>query len=365
MEGLIVLPSGPSLANDEAMKNIWPDLKRAAFELTFAKKSARSVLLRFHGDADGIAGAFAISAVLRVKSFQQNSAIYSVRDALRDISLIGQENAPMVILLDFGSSDDCTEALDLLAAGGIDYLVVDHHPYTQKDNGRIINPFKFGENASKYTAGVLSCEIAIACGLEQEKALSLAKIACSGDKSDVVHNDDEDAKKAMVLDFLASHISFGNNLEFYKNVMEKDELFRSILEQATESIESAAEKAIGRSKHIAIKELNVYYFPLEGIVKRGEWPPSSKVTTRVYDKLGPKGALICIGYTERSIIIRINDGGIALGYSANELARMMRESMEDFVEGGGGHAKAGAIRVKEGFAKDVLNELIRKVTSNG
>jgi RecJ-like exonuclease len=85
----------------------------------------------------------------------------------------------------------------------------------------------------------------------------------------------------------------------------------------------------------------------------------------VYDKLlaGSGKAMVCIGYTERSLIIRLNDAAAGLGLSANNLAGTIAGSMADFVEGGGGHVKAGAIKVKPGFAKEVLNELVKAVSA--
>ncbi len=354
------------LPDDLVMTALWPQLKEAAQGLAVADRLHRSVLLRFHGDADGICGAFALTSVLHCKAFQQNSAVYSVRDALRDISLIGQENRPFIILLDFGSSDPCNEGLELLRAANIQYIVIDHHPLGKKPPEKTISPFQVSEKASKYTAGYLACEIGCAIGLDRERAFELAKIACAGDKSDILPIVKEDVQKAMVLDYLASHVSFGNNLDFYKSVMANPELFASIAQQAEESIEEAAQKAMEGMKSNKTPKLETFIFSLGRVVKRGEWPPSSKVTTRIYDKIrnGPEGhgkAIICLGYTERSIIMRISDEAVALGFSANTLAQRMKDSMADFVDGGGGHVKAGAIKVKVGFVKEVLNELSREI----
>ncbi len=360
------IPQEPALVKDEAMRKMWPALGSAALELIIAKKLGRSVMLRFHGDADGICGAFAITSVLPCKAFQQNSAIYTVKDALRDIQAIGQESRPLIVLLDFGSADGCAEGLELLRAGGIDCIIIDHHPFSRKDDARIVNPFSVSDNASKYTAGYLACEVAAVCGLDLAKAEELAKVACSGDKSDIIPNGPEDAKKAMVLDFLASHVSFGNNLDFYKKVMEKDELFSSIAQQADDSIRDAAAKAMSKMKTSEAGPLTIITFPLEGIVVKGEWPPSSKITTRVYDIMradSPDKPILCIGYTERSIILRLTESAASLGLSANDLAERVKKSMADFVDGGGGHVKAGAVRAKDGFVKEVVNEIIREASA--
>jgi RecJ-like exonuclease len=361
----VSVPAAPPLFDDEVTTKLWPSMKEAALTLVCAKKLGRAVLLRFHGDADGICGAFAMTSVIACRAFQQNSAIYSVRDALRDLSAIGQENRPLIVLLDFGSSDASVEGLGFLKAAGVETLIIDHHPPGKSGIAPNVSPFLVADDVSRYTAGYLACEIAVACGLPKERGMELARVACSGDKSDILASNESDSKKALVLDFLASHVSFGNNLDFYRNVMAKDELFRSIMQQADESIEDAAEKAMARAKKQQGGQLEIVSFPLEALVKKGEWPSSSKITTRVYDKLCMQGErpILCLGYTERSIIIRLNDRAAALGLSANELAEKIKSVMADFVDGGGGHAKAGAIRVKRGFAKDVLNELLRQATA--
>ena len=361
----IVTAEEPSLVNNPMIQKLWPKIKEAAGKIMAAKKLGRSILLRFHGDADGISGAIAISSIVNCKAFQQNSAIYSVKDALRDLSFIGQENRPLMIFLDFGSTSK--EGLNILKAGGIEYMIIDHHPIGEI-GGWILNPFSgitdTKENPSRYTAGYLGCEIAAACGMNTDKALWLARIACSGDKSDLIANDEEDGKKALVLDFLASHVSFGNNLDFYKKVMDNEELFFSIAHQAEEGIGEASAKAIARIKKSNGENCEIVCFSLEGIARKDEWPPSGKITTRVFDKLNGSEPLICIGYNERSIIMRLNNEAVGKGFGANMIAEKMKNTMPDFVESGGGHAHAGAIRVREGFVKEVLGELVRSLGGN-
>jgi len=351
------LPSCPQLVKDSLSEKLGPLMQEAARTLIGAKKLGRSVMLRFHGDADGISGAFALTSVTSCKASQQNSAIYGVRDALRDMSTIGQESRPLVVLLDFGSNDASAEGLRLLEAAGIEHLIIDHHPPGEKPP-EMVSPYCFPEGESRYTAGYLACEIAVACGMDKERALDLARIACSGDKSDLIENGDAERRKAMVLDYLAAHVSFGNNLDFYKKVMDNAELFSSIAQQADESIEEAAQKAMQRMRREGVAAS----FPLEGIIVKGEWPSASKVTTRVFEKLSGEEPLLCIGYTERSVIMRLNQAAADKGFSANDIAKSMKESMADFVEGGGGHVKAGAIRARKGFSKDIVSAIIKQIS---
>ncbi len=351
----VSVKEGPLLLKDEITEMLAPKLKEAAKEIVASKKCGRTVHVRFHGDADGISAAFAINSVCHLKSFQQNSAVYSVKDALRDIGNFGQDD-PLILLLDFASSDQSLAGLELLKAAHIQHMIIDHHPIGR--NSDVVNPFTVTENGSRYTAGYLASEIAAMAGLDVEEAMDNAKVACAGDKSGILGSDESDREKAMVLDFLAAHSSFGNNLEFYRKVMKSEELFSSILLQARESIDDASSK-------VAIKErsgkVRALHFSLENIVTKGEWPPSSKITTKIFEDNDTDAPLVVLGYNDRTIIIRLNDGAEKQGVSANGIAEQIKSSMGQFVEGGGGHVRAGAIRVKKGFVESVLNEIFRLI----
>ena len=349
---------GPAILKDEVTAKMWPAISKAAAEILYSRKAGRPILLRFHGDADGICGAFALSGVMYCKTFQQNAAVYSVRDALRDIGNVGQDANPLIILLDFASNDASSAGLELLRAAGIQFMIIDHHPPGEKLPEQAVSPFCYTGNGSKYTAGYLGCEIAAACGMDLEKAGSLARVACAGDKSQILSSKEKDIEKARVLDFLAAHASFGNSLEFYRKVMDKEELYNSISLQARESIDEAASRvSVKKSEQ---EGLTIATFALDNVVRKGEWPPAGKITTNIFEDMSGDNPLLCIGYTERSVIMRLNDAAAERGLSANELAKKTVESMADFVDGGGGHAKAGAVRVKKGFAKEVLNEILRQ-----
>ncbi len=360
----------PALLQDKFMLGFWPQVHEVALELLASSKLARPAIIRFHGDADGVCGALAISSLLvSAKTFQQNSAAYSVRGANRDIDMLSHEPNALVVLIDFGSSVASVEGLRTLKSSGIETILIDHHPGDRNiaDQARVLNTQLVSGGGTKYTAGYLCCEIMATLGSEigKSRAITLARTACAGDKSTIFDVDDSDTKRAMVIDFLASHKRFGNKLEFYRDVLSNDELFHSIAGQAEEEIDVAAEKAMRGMRRIEGKYgLTTVLIPLEKVVTKGEWPPSSKITTRVYDVLNsekPGRGLVCLGYTDRSVIMRLNDAALERGLSATSLAEKLKTSMPDFIEGGGGHPKAGAIRAKPGFVKEVIGELVREI----
>jgi len=355
------------LVKDGMTEKLAPKIKRLAALLSEAKAKNRFILLRFHHDADGISGAFALMGVLRFQPYQQNAAVYSVKDAIRDLSNIQHEDKPLVILLDFGMNQESEEGLGLLRAGGAEVIVIDHHPPSASAMGRadfFLTPWEFSgdESASRYVAGYLAAEVARACGSD---AKAYAKIACAGDKSGILELDDEDRKKALVLDYLAAHSGFGNNLRFYRNVLSNPELFDSMFRQADEKINEAADKAMRAMKERKQGDVSVYLVGLEKVVRKGEFPNRSKVTTRVFDRLkeNTPGPLVVLGIGERTIIMRLDQAAADRGLGADKLAKKMLETMRDFTESGGGHAKAGAIRVKEGFANAVVDEIVKLVAS--
>jgi RecJ-like exonuclease len=349
----------------EITKKLWPKIKEAAAKIMVAKKLGRPTIIRFHGDADGICSALAISSITYARAYQQNSAIYSVRDALFDIDTIGQEIRPLAIFVDFGSADANHEGIKLLQAAGIEVIIIDHHPYSKPNPAWLLNPLDVDpENGSKYCAGYLCAEIAASSGADKTKMVLLAKASAAGDKSDILNIEEADITKALVLDFLAAHSSFGNKLEFYKNVLSKEELYNSLAKQAEEEIAEAAKKVISTIKEERVGKIVVFSFSLESVVTKGEWPPSSKITTRVFDSIIKERAdeaILVIGYNPRTIIMRINDKGVEAGLDSNTMAKQIIQTMPDFVESGGGHTRAGSIRVKEGFVKEVLSQVLKQV----
>ena len=353
------------LVDDAMTAKLTPKIIRLSQRLLEIKKSGRFVLLRFHHDADGISGAFAISEVLRLSPYQQNSAVYSARDAVRDLSNIAHEERPVVILLDFGMNAESAEGLRLLKAAGAEVILIDHHPASKETTALadfFLTPWEFpeGENPSRYVAGYLASEVGRACGADTE---GYARIACAGDKSSLLGHEEEAVRKALVLDYLAANSGFGNNLRFYKNVLAKRELFESMYGQADEKIGEAADKAMKGMKERKAGGVAVFIIELEKAVRKGEFPNRSKVTTRVFERLGRDEPMVVLGAGGRTIIIRMNDAATAKGVGADAIAKKLAATMRDFVESGGGHGKAGAVRIKEGFSGAVVEEILKILSS--
>jgi len=349
------------------LSNALPALKepmeKVAKKLIAAKELNRYIMLRFHGDADGIAGALVLRKILRFRGYQQNSAVYSPREAVNDIGTLNHENRPILILLDFGANTESIDGLKLLNAAGIETIIIDHHPFDKKVkeySKTVLTPWDVDglEDPSKYTAGYLSAEIANMCGAEN--ASDYAKIACAGDKSNVAEPGEKDRKTALVLDYLAAHAAFGNSLDFYADVLKKEELYSSIYSQASEKISEALERALPKIKKIEKNGITVYVIPLDGVVEPKVFPNRSKVTTAVFEHFRTDSPMVAIGFGKRTVIMRANDAFIKRGLSFPDIIKKVSSDMKDFVMAGGGHAKAAAVRVEEGYEKSVVDRLIEE-----
>jgi RecJ-like exonuclease len=348
--------------NENEVTNSLGDLfTRVAKKLASAKELNRSILLRFHNDADGIAGAFALGGVIKSKAVQQNSAIYSQRDVVNDMSYLYHEWKPLVILLDFASNEKSAKSLELLRASGAEIIVIDHHPI-YKEASKIphlfISPWLLDiKMPSEYTAGYLASEISHMLGGDTEK---YARVACAGDKSEVMLPDEADIKTALVLDYLATNTVYGNNLAFYKEVLGKQELFSSIYLQAKEGIESAAEKARNGIKKREKGDFNIYVFSLSGVVVQGEFPNRSKVTTAVFEKVSGEKPTVVIGHGGGTLILRANREAVEKGLDLPKIISSVSENFADIVIGGGGHMVAAAMRVQQDYEQTIIDALIER-----
>ncbi|MBN2478003.1 hypothetical protein JXB01_01805 [Candidatus Micrarchaeota archaeon] len=349
------------MCSDEMMKKLKPKMAETAKKLLAAQKLGRFTIVRFHGDGDGIAGALAMTYFVKGKYFQQNSAVYSVGDAMKDLQMCSNQNHPLMVFIDFGSGEESREGLSLLKAGGIELLIVDHHPNYKKIDEYCsisVNPWQveYSEGSSKYTAGYLASEISRTAGNDSG---DMAKTALASDKSTIIEIEEEYKNKAIVLNYVAAYSGYGNSLEFYADVLANKELYSSILEQAKEKISQIVEISRNRIKKQKAGEINFYYINLEDIVKRYEFPSYGKSTTQIFEAVESGEPLVLVGYGKRSVMLRINDSAVLKGADTRKIIEKLKETMEDFVGGGGGHSRAAAIRVKEGFEKSVVEEILR------
>ncbi len=376
------------MIEDAVTKKIESELREAARVVRGAVLTARPILLRHHGDADGIAGALALSesigALFRGENFsadtryslfraqQNSSAVYEKEDALKDINtmrIVGGK--PLVILVDFGANEESRGALETLKSAEFETIIIDHHP-TKLDAGkfvsRCISPWNFEGGSSDYAAGFLACELAKKIGNVDAREIELLeKASLIGDKSRLISDKeagDKEKKCALVLDFAGAHKTFQHTLEFYGKVLGSERLFNLLYSQATERIESTNKLA---KENVKITDtaggIRVCLVRLDATAKKGEFPSRGKICGKIHDDVSEEtGApLVTIGYGRRNISIRANQLAIERGFSANRLIAHIKEELTNALESGGGHDGAASMKLNEGFGKIVRDEVLKYI----
>lgn len=349
---------------DETIGKMKDDFEKIAGKIYAAQQLGRFVTVRFHGDADGISSALILKKFLRANYIQQNSAVYSVGDAIRDLEKMGQQFKPLLIFVDLGSGEDSEQGLGLLKAGGIEIMGIDHHPPaegTKGDFSMSLNSWNAGvEDGSKYPAGFLCSMLAGMFGVESN---GLEKIACAGDKSGILQISEEDEERALVLDFVAAYSGHGNSADIYSGILSNKTLFDSMLLQANAKMEETDALVRKNMKKIRAGGVEICTLNLDNIAEKREFPGKGKITGRMLDLVGGKTPMVAIGYAKKSVIFRLNDEAVSNGIKANGIIEKMKQNFSDFVENGGGHARAAALRIKEGFENAAMEEIIKIIES--
>ncbi len=352
---------------DKTAEMLAPALERIARKIYAAQGLGRHTVVKFHGDADGISSALIFRKFLRANYAQQNGAIYSASEAMRDVERMGQQFRPLLVLLDFGSGEDSAQGLRIARSAGIEIISLDHHPPHQSSVPSFAlraNPWDVvpeGGDGSRYPAGFVCSLLAPMFGAE---AGGLEKLACAGDRSEIMPLSEEDRKRALVLDFVATYSGFGQGIDFYSEVLSKPELFGTILLQAESRLEEADAQLRAALKFKKTPKADIYWFNLDNISEKREFPNRGKISGRVFEIVGGNRPIVAIGVSKRTIIFRMNDLAVANGLRADSIIGAMKSSFSDFVENGGGHARAAALRITEGFEAAAVEEIIKMIERN-
>ena len=355
------------LIDDDVMRVILNKLKEFVPAVLDAAQS-NSLLVRYHGDADGISGALAIKKALsqyyKTIYVQNNSPFYELPSALSDILWFPRSECPTVLIIDFGSNKESEEALNLLKANGFKILHIDHHPYTfdAKLSDMYVNPWLVG-GESMHTAGMIAGELAKLLGYPN--ATNLQKISLSGDKSIFLKEEwKADADKAsLVLDYLAATAEGKTRcIDVYEKALLNKEMFNLIYAQANAEIE----EVLFKIKDLAPKESNRGFkyviVNLRPMITNKKFPGRGAAAGIIFDKFKDASPLVVVGHFDGVFSVRANDAATKVGFSANEEIQKIKESLGDVVLSGGGHKCASSLRTTRESEQIVVNEFSRRLS---
>ena len=362
----------PMLIQDGVMKSLYHLILDCASRLLRARFLERPMVMRYHGDADGISGALALARGVgssgRLHSFQNPHTVYEVQDAIRDLNSVrslGESSlGGMTLLVDSGSGDESSDALSLLKGAGFEVILIDHHPLSSavsENADCVLSPMLVGAT-SYYTAGLLAGEAAKAMG--GPDPVELQKISLAGDKSGLVPPDPAFGRKALAIDYLGKYSRFQNTLEFYESVLTNEKMLSSVANQATAKLERAVRIA---RESLKVKELGNGFrlctANLQKTFKPGEFPGKGMLCGALHDGISSemRGPVVTIGYSGRLFSIRANLEARERGFDANGMIGQIRRELINSIESGGGHDVAASLHVSDGFENIVLEEIVRYI----
>ena len=398
-------PSIEFLVKSEILDLLEPKFITIAKRLRRALFEYQPIIIRHHGDCDGITAGIALELALRqlwVETFEQTDEdkirhlikrtvnkppfydpIDSVRDvnfALEDLNRFG-DKLPIVIMLDTGSSEESLFSYKLLDTYNIEVMVVDHHfPSTiiQEVIGNHLNVYHAGGDYN-ICAGMLGVELArrVYPGVTDE-IIHLPAIAGFGDRVQGAEFDqylDLGKQKkytesyltdiAIAVDYQAYFLKFSPGRLLLSDLLgitgnaEKQLSFVKLLatearnrlqKQLLISLEYCQEDVLPNGIRLSILDVEKY-------ASRFDWPPPGKITGSLFDHLGKKNQspLVTIGLGPDFAIFRSQK--VKLDFP--NLVKTLADKLPHANIEGGGHEIVGSLKFITG-AKEEFLELIQE-----
>ncbi len=372
-----ILPAKPFI-NDETMKHLSPKLDEVA---TFIKKATilrRPIIVRYDSDQDGLTSAlsifYALSNYYNIKFIQQMFPFYSRSDFEDDIRYVNRLESshlpPVLICVDFGSNPESEEGYRAAVDNGFSVVVIDHHPPHNPKIGDLIDVWVSAwlvdsKQPSSYTAGLLSSEVAKRLSkLDPTLTDRLAKVSLTADRSKIWNPSAEDLEYAESVGYYIITAAYENNISQYAKAFNDDEMLDFAYAQSQEKIQTFIEKV---SRHVKSRKSNGIIFYLADvtkITKKGSYPNRGLASNIVADLYGNKPfPVVTIVFTGRNISLRANKRAFDLNLDFSSAIKQLKDEMGRVIETGGGHKMAAALRIKQGYLKEVLNNLIQIISS--
>ena len=365
---------------DAATERMRPALESAALLLLKKLLLGAPILIRFHNDADGSSGAYAIYSGMKAFLNERKAnavwimhkgVAYSAYDAESDrLILNGYESLerPLILIIDFGTSADSNAGAEKALAYA-DVIWLDHHPVPEGFEGmkaqHYINPWLFGSD-SNYTAGLLSSMLARLFSKSPSHEMECASLV--GDHSAYTVACSEGRDLATLLDLITSDArvtglstAWDITPQYIEGILNNRQRYDELLKYAKVRLDDTTNLALKRLKVYDAHDSKIFLLDFDDVRDDNTgFPLPGRFATRLMDTiagLNPAGGILIL-HINQYISIRLSPGlekRIGILGIINEL----KERYGAGVESGGGHSNAASIKVSAtGEKRAVLHDLI-------
>ncbi len=336
------------------------------------------IVVRFHNDADGSGGAYAL--YLSVRDFasshslktnfvwlMQRGVSYSRQDAENDILITNNYECiekPLLVIIDFGTNPESNQGIGAVK-DRFDIAWLDHHPIVPDFAGLELpgyaNTWQFGGD-SNYTAGLLTSVMCKSFSKVDTSEMEGASLI--GDYSD--YATEKGADMSALLDFVTSDLQaiYGPGKmnvtpQEIDAIVADKEKSRELLEYANMRMEEALDNGIKSIRKYSLRSANLAVLDFEDIRSEdSKYPLPGRYASKLLDRLDEKGMkrTVLVVSVGSYLLMRI-DKDLCADFDLTRAMDEMKNRYPDEIAGGGGHRCAGSIKLK-------FKELGRQMTAS-
>ncbi|MDE1865161.1 MAG: hypothetical protein KGH94_00780 [Candidatus Micrarchaeota archaeon] len=356
-------------------------LAKAAEVIMRSFISGAPIIVRFHGDGDGVAGAVALYRAMgkmverglspeRQVSWQTNrDVVYSKEAFYSDRLLFSSYRSverPLLVIIDFGTHTDSNDSIKM-AEQLCEVVWIDHHTLPEGfDPGKrsiYINPFDYGSD-SRLSAGLVASLISQSIGAECRDLMEAALISDHSACAD--YSNAPARKSALVLDYMITRReSDSSSLRKIDTVVRDraklEELYSKVGGMMDDAI-SAGTAAMKRYR--TLDGTNIYTIDFKK-VRSGDYPAPGRFSSEMQYHLEVttgKPAITAV-YYGNYVSIRVSKGISERVDLIGIIGRLGKESSGAVT--GGGHREAASIRIGSYDTLEVLSMLLDSLGAIG
>jgi RecJ-like exonuclease len=336
-------------------------------------KGKEKIVVKYDTDGDGLSGALILYRMFEklgkkdVIYVQSPSPVYRVEDGLRDAQDYGEAH---FIFVDGENNNDSEDGLSIVRKGAKSVSIIDHHLSTRKKapGEMVVTPIWHGLGY-EYTSGFLCFEVARKVCEADYDILWKASLYC--DKSTLKFELTSEVEEVgLVLDYISTIMDHEkHSMKFIDGLIGNKRMTHMEYLTAKDAVDTATALALSITRVSTLENgMLLVLVEVGRIVESGEFPPRGKITGRVHDavierKENGEKAIVTIGYTSDSVMLRANARALKMGFNGNEIINGFKKEMGNVVISGGGHAGAAAMKFNRGYEKVVLDAFARKIAS--